>query len=92
VLLRDKQTGKTRVVLHGDTTGKVMLNAPLNASMLPTLKLDKKAVSVMTVSFSANAAGALEPDNGGKPGMYRLVVQSEDVARKLHEALTKAMC
>jgi hypothetical protein len=53
-----------RLVLHGDTTGKVMLNASLNLSILPSLKVDKKvrctfaksddppqAVSVSLISY-----------------------------------------
>jgi len=33
-----------------------MFNANLNPSMLPTLKLDKKAVSLVALSYTTNAA------------------------------------
>jgi len=90
VVSKDKKTNKHRVVLRAGTTGTLYFNAPLNSSMLPSLKVVKKSVTLMTVSYS-QTGGELKPDNDGKPLMYRFMVSSEDEANRLKAALEKAM-
>jgi hypothetical protein len=91
VVSRDKKTGKYRVVLRAGTTGNLYFNAPLNSSMKGSLNQQKKSVSLTTVSYKTDEQGKLVADNNGKPVVYRIMVQTEDEAGKLLNALEKAM-
>ena len=90
-VLKDKKTGKQRIVMHAESTGKVMFNAPLNASVAGTIKRTKNNVAVAVVSYSPSQANPneLEADNGGKPALYKFTVPDAN-ADALEQAVREA--
>ncbi|KAH9260406.1 hypothetical protein BASA81_001576 [Batrachochytrium salamandrivorans] len=93
VFLRDKANkAKCQLIVRSPTTGKIFFNAPVNSSMKSSIKLKGRSVLMMTLSFGLNVeTNALEAENGGKPGYYRMLLKSEDEAQRLNAALLAAL-